>query len=262
MKKLSLFLLLLTTLIARENPFEPTEAYLEEQARMMEMEADYPSSEFQAKSKDELELEDMTPRKMPVNKPAPTAIAKTEEQLKKEAQEKAKMLAAKKAAAQKAKREKMMAEAMRKAKAQKAAAEKAKAEAMAKEAEEMAKKGPLVYVKLREDVTQPAKTMEILPFLTVEYNDNSIDLQTKYKVFKKLSLPKENKLIIDFYAEVQFFTKRHELSSDNFKKITVGNHKKEKYFRIVLLTKMAPSAYKVDVSENLVSVTLNEEMSN
>lgn len=262
MKKLSIFLLLLTALVARENPFEPTSAYLEEQARMMEMEADYPSVEFQVRSKEDMDLEDMTPRKMPVNKAHPDAVAKTEAQIKKDIQDK-------KLAIKKAKKETLMKAAMKKQMAEKKAREikilamkKVAQEAEAKKAEELAKKGPMIYVKLREDVVAPSKSLELLPFLSIEYTDTSIDINTKYKVFKKLYLPKDNKLIIDFYAEVKFLTKRTGLESDNFKKIVVGNHEKEKYFRVVLVTKNAPSKYELTYNQDLVTITFNEEMSN
>lgn len=91
MKSLPLFvtsLLMVASLEARENPFMPTKAYNDEVARLMEIDQNYPP-EFMEKNQD-IQTEDMTPilREGDVNKPAPTAVAKSEEEMKKEQMEK------------------------------------------------------------------------------------------------------------------------------------------------------------------------------
>lgn len=241
-------LILTLSLNARENPFESTQAYNEEEARLLEMEADFPSKQFQKKSVLEMDLEDMTPRKMPINEPAPGAVYKTEAQINAEA-------FAKKAMMKMQKKEKEIKIAMKKA----LMAKKIADESIAMEKEKMQKQGPMLFVKLREDVTT-TNSLDILPFLSIEYTDNSLDIHTKYKVFKKSYLPLENKLIIDFYGDVTFYTKRHDLQADNFKRIILGNHKKEKFFRVVLVTKNLPSLYDVTYDEDLVNVSFSEEM--
>lgn len=241
-------LMLTLSLNARENPFESTQAYNEEEARLLEMEADFPSKQYQKKSISEMDLEDMTPRKMPVNEPAEGAVYKTEAQINAEA-------FAKKTMMKMQKKEKEIKIAMKKA----LMAKKIADESIAMEKEKMQKQGPMLFVKLREDVTT-TNSLEILPFLSIEYTDNSLDIHTKYKVFKKLYLPLENKLIIDFYGDVTFYTKRHDLQAANFKKIILGNHKKEKFFRVVLVTKNLPSLYDVTYDEDLVNISFNEEM--
>jgi len=251
MKTFLLTLLILTvSLQARENPFEPTSAYLEEEARLLEMEADFPSQEFQKHSQERVELEDMTPRKMPVNKVHPKAVEKTQEQMKAE-------MFAKQAMEMAKKKELMMQQAMKKAEM----AKKAEEARIAKEKAEALKKGPLIYVKLRDDVKITNK-LEILPFVSIDYDNKILNIHTKYKVFKKLYLLKEKKLIIDFYGDVLFYTKRHDLKSENFKKITLGNHKAEKYFRVVIETKNPPSQYNVNYKDALVTIISDEHKSN
>lgn len=250
------FSLLITSLIfissleARENPFMPTKAYENEVARLMEIDENYPK-EFMENSN--IETEDMTPilREGEVNKPLPTAVAKTEEELKKEQAIKDAKL----------KKEKELENALKKAAMAKAEAEKLKAQKEAAEAKAKAleEQGPVVYVKKRDDIVVDNK-LELLPFLDVAYTDDSMTLTSPHKVFKKFYLLEENKLIIDFKAEVTFFTKRVDLESKHFKKIVAGNHQNEKYFRIVLLLKESPIKYSVTYSEDSVYIGLNQEM--
>ncbi len=251
MKRFSYLLTILImtlSLNARENPFTATQAYSEEEARLLEMEADFPSKQYQKKSIDELDLEDMSPRKMPVNTPHPNAVYKTETQIKAEAYAKKTMLNLKK-------KENEIKTAMRKVQMAKKLAD----ESIQMQKEEIQKQGPMLFVKLREDV-KSLNSLDILPFLSIEYSDLELNIHTKYKVFKKLYLPDENKLIIDFYGNVTFFTKRYDLDSDNFSKIVLGNHKKEKFFRVVLVTKEQPSLYNVTYDEDLVNISYMQEM--
>lgn len=243
-------LMLTLSLNARENPFEATQAYNEEEARLLEMEADFPSKQYQKKSLDQLDLEDMSPRIMPVNKPAKNAVYKTEAQINAEAYAKKAMMSMKK-------KEKEIFLAMKKVQIAKKLAD----ESIELEKQKLQKQGPMLFVKLREDVTT-LNMLDILPFISIEYSDSSLDIHTKYKVFKKLYLPEENKLILDFHADLTFVTKRYNLESQNFQKIILGNHKKEKFFRVVLVTSEKPSLYDVSYDENLVNVSANEEMVN
>lgn len=233
-------LLLSSVLHARENPFEPSQTYQEEVARMMEIDAGN-ISEF---SEENVEYEKMSPSK-------PKAVAKTQQQLdaeayaKKVAQEnirKAKLLAKKKQEAQMKKAHEMAA--------------KMKAE---KEAMEKAKNDPMIYVKYRDDV-EVDQSIDILPFISIEYSNTDLKILSKYKVFKKFYLEEENKLILDFRGETKFYTRHNNLESKYFKKISVGNHKKEKYFRVVLVLTEHPSKYSVTYDTDEVLITLNEEM--
>jgi hypothetical protein len=245
MKTLSFLctLLILTcTLQARENPFEPSLTYEEEVARMMEVESDY-TGEF---AEGNVEYEKMTPAK-----PKPKPVAKTQQQIEAEAY-------AKKVAQENIKKAKMLAKKKREMEMKKAQ-EMAIKMKMEKEAMEKAKNDPMIYVKYREDV-EVNQQMDILPFIDIEYTNTSLKILSKYKVFKKFYIEKENKLILDFKGVTKFFTRHHDLESKYFKKISVGNHKKEKFFRIVLVLTEHPNKYSVTYDTDEVLITLNEEM--
>tara|TARA_R110002050_G_scaffold2496_1_gene14400 strand:- start:209 stop:1018 length:810 start_codon:yes stop_codon:yes gene_type:complete len=265
MKSLSLIvtsLLMVASLEARENPFMPTKAYNDEVARLMEIDQNYPP-EFMEKNQD-IQTEDMTPvlREGDVNKPAPTAVAKSEEEMKKEQMKKEAQL----------RKEKELQEALKKvaiAKKEAAEAKLAKEKAMQK-AKELEERGPVIYVKPRatteimpnetetptvqDETKMDVKSVEVLPYLKLEYSNDKMTLNTKYKIMKKFYIENEKKLIIDFKANVSFFTKNIVLDSTNFKKITVGNHGEEHFFRVVVEVEDMPSNYDVSFDDTLVYI--------
>ena len=103
-------------------------------------------------------------------------------------------------------------------------------------------------------------TKEILPFLKLEFNDEELSIHTEYKVSKKFSLDKGNKLIIDYKAKLNFYTKREDLKSKNFKRVTIGNHKNNGFFRVVVELNSKPSNFKVNYKNNLISIIKSNEM--
>ncbi|WP_424688454.1 AMIN domain-containing protein [Halarcobacter ebronensis] len=223
----TLLLLLPLTIIARENPFQPTTAYEEEQARMIElneMDENY-AVEFQAEQhyinevyeKMNNPAEEKKAEKKEPKKPALTKeeVKKLIEKAKKETEQKTKEIV------------------------KKAVDEKPK------EIEQV------VYVKPRLDVTYEK---EILPFVKVEYDNDKIDIHSDYKVSKKLTLPGKKKIILDYTAKKNFYTVRKKLESTNFLKVAVGNHKKDGYFRIVVELAQLPENYEVSYNDNRVTI--------
>jgi len=216
MKRLfTLLLLLSVSLIARENPFEATNTYQEEAARLIEInepEEDY-AVEFQQEQHYVKEMYEK------MNKPEPEVKPVTEEKVKK-------MI-------EKAKKEVKPKTIIKK-------------EIIIKEP-----KQEVVYVKPRLDITNEK---ELLPFVKIEYDDDKLDIHTKYKVTKKMTLPGKKKIILDFGAKENFYTIREMLNSTNFPKIAVGNHKKENYFRIVVELANMPEDYEVTYDDKMVSI--------
>lgn len=217
----TLLLILSTSLIARENPFEPTNAYEEEAARMIEIneveqdhdvefqqEQQYVDSMYEKMNKPEMEV-----------KPEPIKPALTEEKVKDMIKE-----------AQKEIKPKII---------------------VKKVIEKPIKPQQVVYVKPRLDVTMEK---EILPFVKIEYDNDKIDIHSKYKVTKKITLPGKKKIILDYMAKENFYTVREELNSTNFPKIAVGNHKKDKFFRIVIELADIPENYEVTYDDKMVTI--------
>ena len=77
----------------------------------------------------------------------------------------------------------------------------------------------------------------------------------EHKVSKKFSIDKENKLIIDYKANENFTTKSAELNNTSFKKVVIGNHTKENFFRIAIELTEKPSKYNVEYKDNLIIIS-------
>ena len=244
MKTLFLFtltLILAFNLNARENPFEATNAYEEEAARIIEQnEIDQNSINESAYIKEMQEkMSKVTDNDDNKNK-VEEAIKKLTPALKVE----------------KTYTKKEVKTLIKKAQVQ----SESKVKRLVKkelEKKEMIEPKQVVYVKPRTDIIEddmPTKTKVRLDFIKVEYNDNKLIIHTKDVVSKKFAINKENKLIIDYTARKNFYTKREDLDSLNFKKIAVGNHKKEKFYRVVILLSQNPSNYTVEYKDNLITV--------
>lgn len=240
----TLFLFTLTVILAlnlnaRENPFEPTDAFEEEVGKIVEMDEN-----AVRKSMEETPYIKEMQEKMSnvsgqggnknkveenVNKPAPTPEEKSYS--KKEVDTLIQ-------------------------KTQKQTEQKAK-ELVKKEVQKTTEPTQVVYVKPRADVAEDESllTKNILPYLKVEYNDNKFIIHSEHKVSKKFSVDKENKIIIDYKALVEFNTKKDDLESQSFKKIAVGNHKKEGYYRIAIELIDKPSKFEVDYKDDTVVIT-------
>ena len=115
----------------------------------------------------------------------------------------------------------------------------------------------VIYVKPRGDVVdeEALVSKKLLPFLKIDFNDNKIIIHTEYKVSKKFSVVKENKLIIDYSAKIDFNTNKDTLESKSFKKIAIGNHNSEGYFRVALELIDKPSKYDVKYEDNLITIS-------
>lgn len=240
MKTLFLFTLtviLALTLNARENPFEPTDAFedevgkivqmdensvrksMEETPYIKEMQEKMSNMTGQNKNKVEENIDKAMPaieQKAYSKKEVDTLIQKTQKQNEQKAKEIAK-----------------------------------------KEVQKTTEPTQVVYVKPRSDVgdDESLLTKTILPYLKVEYNDNKFIIHSEHKVSKKFSIDKENKIIIDYKGLVEFNTKKDSLESQSFKKIAVGNHKKEGYYRIAIELIDKPSKFEVDYKDDIITIT-------
>ena len=220
----TLLLILSTSLIARENPFASTNAYEEEAARMIEInevEEDY-EVEFQQ----EQQYVNTIYEKM--NNPATEPIQKKSKQKPALTEDKVKKMI-------------------------KAAQKKSKPKTIIKKViiQEPKEAKQLVYVKPRLDVVSEKV---LLPFVKVEYDNDKIEIISKYKINKTITLPGKKKIVLDYNAKENFYTKREKLDSTSFPKIAVGNHKKDKFFRVVVELAELPDNYEVSYDDKTVSI--------
>ncbi|WP_121628159.1 AMIN domain-containing protein [Poseidonibacter antarcticus] len=242
MKTLFLFtltLVLTLNLNARENPFEATNAYEEEAARIIEQ------NEIDENAINESAYIKEMQEKMSNVSNEDTNKNKVEEAIKK-------LTPALKV--EKTYTKKEVDKLIQKTKVQ---TENRTKQIVKKELKKTTAVKPkqIVYVKPRTDIIdEEMKTKKISTFINIEYNDSKLIIHSKDNVSKKFTIEKENKIIIDYKAKKNFYTKRAELDSTNFKKIAVGNHKKENFYRVVIQLNDAPSNYKVEYKDKLITI--------
>jgi hypothetical protein len=242
MKTLFLFtltLLLTINLSARENPFEATNAYEEEEARIIEQnEIDENAINEQAyikemqqkmssnmQNENKNKVEEAVKKLVPALKVEKTYTKKEVKRLIKKAQKQSEV----------------------------------KAKKILKEELSKTKSLPpeqIIYVKPRTDIVGDSmmKSAKLLDFVTVSYNDDKLTIYSNDKLDRKFTLKNENKIIIDYKARKNFYTKRANLDSTNFKKLAIGNHKDEKFYRVVVKLAKDPSSYKVDYKNKLLTI--------
>ncbi len=235
MKKLLLFTLILLlqvyNLNARENPFEATDAYEEEIARLIEIEENHTSEMLEQEYIKKIQR--IIKKQKTNNKNSHTNIKKEASKQIVPIKKKTTVLT-----------EKKVKELINKAQIKSLNTTKN----IIKKA---IKKDPVIYVKPRSDISYQ-KT--ILPFIKVEFTDNKLEIHSKYKILKKFILPKSKKIVIDYKARVSLLTKRVELESSHYQNITVGNHYKYKFFRLAIKVKNMPQSYKITYNDKLVSI--------
>lgn len=252
MKTLFLFTLtvvLSLSLSARENPFTATNAYEEEAARIIELnevdETAYGEEQFVQQMQEEMAMTKELPQGENKNK-VKEAVKKLMPALKDEkvySQKEVKKLIKKAQKQSEAKTKKLIKNELEKT--------------------QMIEPQQVVFVKPRPDVEieeEIMKTKKVLPFMDIEYSDDKLIIHTKYKVSKKFTLDKGSKIIIDYKAKLNFYTKRESLDSSNYKKVAIGNHKKNGFFRVVVELNSKPSNFKVNYKNNLISIIKSNEM--
>jgi len=275
-----LFLMISTNLNARTNPFEPTQTYETEFSRLMEIEEDYPY-EFQEK---EDQVEHKSKEMMPEIKQTQTSTPTPKVMMKKEmpvapvkkimspkmmtpkmdepkmqapkmTEEKKPMkkMHVKKPASMKMERVSLDVEKQKtlENKKQKISLENAMSELSEEQIE--------VEVPKRMDVIVQ-ESIDILPFVNITYSNDKMEVSSKYEVFRKFTIEKSNKIVLDYHASTFFQTKKQASDTEYFEKVIVGNHIKEKYFRVVIVLKQKPGKYKVTYTDNLVTIEFDKNM--
>ena len=82
-----------------------------------------------------------------------------------------------------------------------------------------------------------------------------MSIATKYKLKNHFILKDENKIVFDYVGKKRFYTKREVLSSHkDFKKIIIGAHPEDYYFRIVIQTQNNVIKYKTTIDKSLVTI--------
>jgi hypothetical protein len=225
--------LLVVSLDARENPFEPTDIYTEKQADFLK----------------QLQLEQEKEKKMQeevkLHEQAMLQREKEIEDLELQRQEELRRI--------------------EELKAQRAALEKQKQQELQRiqqvKAQELQKLESMKQQKLLQMKKEQMAKMNkynVLPFVHIEANDDTLTIfvDTKFKLINQEILEDRKKILYDFRAHASFYTISKNLQSDAFKKFTVGTHKKKGFFRIVIEVTDKTSSYleKIDTKEGKITL--------
>lgn len=108
----------------------------------------------------------------------------------------------------------------------------------------------IVYVKPRTDINEELLTQNILPFIKLGYSDNKLIIESDDLISKKFTINKENKIVVDFKGRKNFTGKRTLLDTSNFKAITIGNHSKNGFYRVVIELNSRPVNFDINYLEN------------
>lgn len=261
-------LTLMLSVEARENPFEPTIAYMEEEQRILEVEQDYPE-EFQAKenpdleeiSQPKVEEKKVEPKKSEVKKVVKKAEPKenkaTEEShIKKLLVSLSNQLKEDEIKGQKEVLEKPMKEetAATESTTKEMTNEKAEEPAQEVKQENIEEETVLEDSGVPQDDEIAKESYDPTPFVSIKSFSNRLEIHTDSKVYRKFNLVDVSKIVIDFHDTVNFYTKRMNIQSDFFEEVAVGNHKKEDFYRVVVKTTQAPQSYKVTHKPGIITV--------
>jgi hypothetical protein len=253
----SIFLLFIFIIIsyARENPFVPTQEFEEEKSRLFEKFLEKQDLDI-IKNDSKVYIDESISKKEDTKTkptPTPSSTPKKVESVKDEP----KIVQPK------------VAQTIQKAVESKSVATEEKAPPKEPEEEKIALVKPKDEVKeIKENIVlkNESKTQKEpsvsskniktgLKFLTITYTDNKVEIiSSKYKVFKKLDIEDENKIVFDFRAETNFKTRRFDLDHKYFKQIAIGNHESEGFFRVVVELKEPISKFESTYGDAKVTV--------
>ncbi len=90
----------------------------------------------------------------------------------------------------------------------------------------------------------------LLDFVNIDITNDTMNIGTEFELKKQFILEEENKIVFDFVGKKRFYTKRETLSSHkDFKKIVIGAHPENKYFRVVIQTQENVKDYEININE-------------
>lgn len=245
----SLFLLFIFVIIsyARENPFVPTQEFEEEKSRLFEKFLDKQDLDI-IKNHSNVYIDESVSKKEEPKKPTVTPTPSTPKKAESVKEEPKKV-------------QPKIAQSVPKVE-EKAPPKEPEAEKIALVKPNDEPKVTKDAIPLKNDTKTKKESLVSsksiktgLKFLNISYTDNKIDvISSKYKVFKKLDIEAENKIVFDFRANTNFKTRRFDLDHKYFKQIAIGNHESEGFFRVVVELKEPINKFESTYSDANVTV--------
>ncbi len=118
--------------------------------------------------------------------------------------------------------------------------------------------------KVKDPVTKEVIAVEtktykynLLEFVKINITDDVLNIKTSYDLDRKFLLVDENKMVFDFIGKINFSTQREGLSThDDYKKIIIGAHPEERFFRVVIQAQEDVTKYKIVINKDgLIVIT-------
>ncbi|MEA3553953.1 MAG: AMIN domain-containing protein [Campylobacterota bacterium] len=81
-----------------------------------------------------------------------------------------------------------------------------------------------------------------------------ITIDKKYKLKNQDILHKNKKFVFDFIGSVNMYTKRVKLEHEYFESITIGSHMKNNFFRVVILLKDVIAKYEENIDNSTITI--------
>jgi len=217
--------LLVISLNARENPFEPTDIYKEKQIEFLK--------QLELEEKQEKQQQEQ----MQLREQALLQKEKELEDLEYKQQEELRKI--------------------EELKAQRAALEKQKQQ----EIEQMEKMKEQKLLEIKKAKMAQKNKYNVLPFVHIEANDDTLVLyvDTKFKLINQDILKDRKKILYDFRGHTSFYTIKKNLNSQAFKTFTVGTHKKKGFFRVVIEVNDPTSTYSESINTKEGKITLTKK---
>jgi hypothetical protein len=77
---------------------------------------------------------------------------------------------------------------------------------------------------------------EVLPFVKIYVLNDMITIKVnpKYRLLDKNILIPKNKIVFDFEGNISFYTIRKNIFNDDFNSFTIGTHREDNFFRVVI----------------------------
>lgn len=206
--------LLSLDLYARENPFEPTDTFIEIQKQYIITQE---NQEIERKRIEDEQIAKKLKQDLLENK---LAKQKAKEQL----------IAKKKLEEEKLEQEKIKQQLLKK----------------------------LIEEKIFEEKKKKEKSIkyDILSFLnaTTKSDRLIINIDKKYKLKNQIINHKNHKFVFDFNGTIDMYTKRVKLEHPYFESITIGSHKKDNFFRVVVVLKDIVSNYEENIDNSIITI--------
>jgi len=220
--------LLVVSLNARENPFEPTDIYKEKQVDFLKQ------LELEVAKEKKMEQE------MKLHEQAMLQREKEIEDLELQKQDELRRI--------------------EELKAQNAALAKQQQQKILQQEQKLLQMKEQKLLQMKKEKMAQKNKYNILPFVHIEANDDTLTLyvDTKFKLINQDILVKRKKILYDFRGYTSFYTIRKKLESTAFKAFIVGTHKKKGFFRVVIEVTDDTSLYSENINTKEGKITLTK----